>query len=212
MIVLIIPMLLIALWIKLESPGPVLFKQKRYGRNKVPFYVYKLRTMRIDAPANQPTNAFSQSTSYITRSGRINRRIGTDELPQLINVIKGDMSIVGPRPVILKEKDLIAERDIYGANAVKPGITGWAQVNGRDEVSLKQKAFMDGEYAQNFGPKMDLLCILHTILVLVKATGYNESVVITEDYKNKVYAETVKKSPFTRLKESSKVKFSKRKT
>ena len=134
-IVFLLPLLIITyVLIKLESPGPALFRQKRYGKDKKIFTVYKFRSMRTTAPRNIPTNDFHDAHAYITRVGRIIRKLSIDELPQLINVLQGHMSLVGPRPVVLTETSLISERGKYGANNVKPGITGWAQVNGRDDL------------------------------------------------------------------------------
>ena len=155
MILLILPICLIAIWVKLDSKGTVIFKQKRVGKNLKPFMVYKFRTMTTDAPKNCPTNSLNNALLYITRSGKIMRKLSVDELPQLINVLKGEMSIIGPRPVILFETDLLSEREKYNANNCRPGITGWAQVNGRDELRTIEKAKMDGEYVNNFGIVMD---------------------------------------------------------
>ncbi len=149
-IVLLIPVFAVtAIAIRIESPGPALFRQKRYGKDKQPFTVYKFRSMNTKSPRDTPTNDFHDAHAYITRVGRIIRKLSIDELPQLINVLQGHMSLVGPRPVVLTETSLINERDKYGANAVKPGITGWAQVNGRDDLEYTEKARLDGQYAKN---------------------------------------------------------------
>lgn len=174
LVVLIVPMLLVALWIRLDSHGPALFRQKRHGLHKKPFTVYKFRSMAMHAPSDRATNDFHDSHTYITSLGRIIRKLSIDELPQLLNVIKGDMSLVGPRPVVLSEKRIIKLRDNYGANSVKPGITGWAQVNGRDELDDIAKAEMDGYYVDNFGFKMDAKCILKTIWVILSIAGHVE--------------------------------------
>ncbi|MGD8374138.1 MAG: sugar transferase [Candidatus Woesebacteria bacterium] len=166
--------LLIALVIKLDDRGPVFFKHKRYGQNKNPFTIYKFRTMKTTAPKSCPTNDLTNHEQHIMRSGKILRKLSLDELPQLINVLQGKMSLVGPRPVILEETDLIAERDKYGANECKPGITGWAQVSGRDELRMKIKARMDGEYAKSLGFWMDLKCILLTFWAVVSVKGHRE--------------------------------------
>jgi O-antigen biosynthesis protein WbqP len=176
--------LVVALVIKLNDRGPIFFKHERYGRHKVPFTIYKFRTMVVSAPRNSPTNSLINANSYITRPGRIIRKLSLDELPQLINVLKGDMTIVGPRPVILKEKDLIAERARYKANSCKPGITGWAQVNGRDEVRLKEKAKLDGEYARNISFLMDLKCVLMTIWAVVLIKGHKEGAIYNDLMQN----------------------------
>lgn len=164
----------IALIIKLDSKGPVIFSHMRYGQNKKPFKIYKFRSMAVDAPSESPTNSLRNAASHITRVGKIMRKLSLDELPQLINVLNGEMSIVGPRPVILKETNLIAEREKYGANSCKPGITGWAQVNGRDEVRLKKKAKMDGEYANNVNLLMDIKCVFMTIHAVLSIKGHKE--------------------------------------
>lgn len=168
------PLLLISIWIKLDSKGPVIFKQKRAGKNLKPFVVYKFRSMSVRAPKYQATNDMLDAGRYITFAGKIMRKLSIDELPQLINVIKGEMSIVGPRPVILKETDLLSEREKYNANACKPGITGWAQVNGRDELRVKEKAEMDGYYVRNFGIIMDIKCLTMTLMAVLSMYGYRE--------------------------------------
>lgn len=173
-VILFVPILFIVLVIKLDSRGPVLFRQPRYGKDKKSFIVYKFRTMLIDAPANMPTNSFVQAGSYITRSGRVMRKLSIDELPQIINVLGGDMSIVGPRPVILDETQLIELREECGANSVKPGITGWAQVNGRDELDDIIKARMDGQYVANLGLLTDIKILLQTTWVIISAAGHIE--------------------------------------
>lgn len=165
---------IIAAIIKMEDRGPVIFKQKRFGQNRQHFTVYKFRTMKTSAPSEMPTNNFRNVEDHITRFGRIMRKLSLDEIPQLINVIRGEMSLVGPRPVILKETKLIALRQKYNANSCKPGITGWAQVNGRDEVRMLEKARMDGEYVENLGPIMDLKCILMTIHAVLSIKGHRE--------------------------------------
>lgn len=175
LLILFIPFILVALAIKLDSKGPVFFKQLRYGKHKKPFLVYKFRTMRTDAPANIATNSFKNSTNYITAVGKILRKLSIDELPQIFNVLNGDMSLVGPRPVVLSEHNLIALREGHGANAVKPGITGWAQVNGRDELDDIIKARMDGQYVENFGLKTDIGCLFKTVWVILSAAGHNET-------------------------------------
>lgn len=166
--------LIIAILIKLDSNGPIIFSHKRFGQNKNPFTIYKFRSMTTDAPSNAPTSKLRNAASHITRTGKIMRKLSLDELPQLVNVLKGEMSLVGPRPVILKETDLIEERDKYNANTCKPGITGWAQVNGRDTMGMKKKAKMDGEYANKLGPVIDLRCILMTIWAVVSIKGHRE--------------------------------------
>ena len=140
--------------IKLDSKGPIFFKQKRVGRYKKYFYILKFRTMRIDAPKNTPTHLLENPRQYITKVGSFLRRTSLDELPQIFNVLKGDMAIVGPRPALWNQYDLIAERDKYGANNILPGVTGWAQINGRDELPIDVKAKFDGEYARGVSFKI----------------------------------------------------------
>lgn len=169
-----VPMLLLALWIKLDSPGPVIFKQKRVGRGKKHFNILKFRTMRTDAPHDMPTHLLQNPDSYITRSGCFLRKTSMDELPQLFNIFKGEMSLVGPRPALWNQDDLIAERDKYGANDVPPGLTGWAQVNGRDELEIDEKARLDGEYVRHITFKMDVTCFLLTIGTVLRHKGVIE--------------------------------------
>lgn len=174
-LLLAIPLIvIIAIVIKLEDGGPILFSHKRFGQNKQPFKIYKFRTMKTSAPKDTPTNNLLNPEEHITRFGRIMRKLSLDEIPQLFNVIRGEMSIVGPRPVVLNETDLIALRQKYKANSCKPGITGWAQVNGRDEVRIVEKAKMDGEYTKKIGPLMDLKCILMTIHAVLSIKGHRE--------------------------------------
>lgn len=174
LIVFVLPMIVVAIWVKIDSRGPALFKQLRYGKNLVPFTVFKFRTMTVDAPSDMPTNAFKNAGAHITKSGKIMRKLSLDELPQLFNVIAGDMSIVGPRPVVLKEMNLIDLRGQVGANDVKPGITGWAQVNGRDELSDAIKSRMDGEYVRSFGFRTDIKCLLLTLWAVLSIKGHKE--------------------------------------
>ena len=154
--------LLLMLAIKLDSKGPVFFKQKRVGIYKSHFFILKFRTMRIDTPKDTPTHLLSNPKQYITKMGGFLRKTSLDELPQIINILKGDMAIVGPRPALWNQYDLIAERDKYGANDILPGLTGWAQINGRDELPIDVKARLDGEYVQKMGFLMDLRCLLGT--------------------------------------------------
>ena len=136
--------LILVVWIKLDSKGPVLFKQKRVGIHKTHFNILKFRTMRIDTPKDTPTHLLENPEQYITKAGKFLRKSSLDELPQIFNIIKGDMAIIGPRPALWNQYDLIAERDKYGANDVLPGLTGWAQINGRDELEIPVKAKLDG--------------------------------------------------------------------
>lgn len=192
--------LLIAFFIKLDTMGPVVFRQKRYGKDKEPFDCLKFRTMTIADSVGVATKNFKNAGVYITSVGAILRRLGLDELPQLINVIKGDMSLIGPRPVVLAEKDLIDERDKYGANAVLPGIGGWAQSNGRDEIDYKAKARLDGEYAQNFGLGMDMSCLWRTAIAVFTSDGFKEGHIGDTSYKQQVRMRTKKLSLAKRAK------------
>ena len=164
----------IALWIRLDSPGPVFFRQKRVGRNKELFEILKFRTMRTDAPHNVPTHQLSNAGSYITRCGRVLRKSSLDELPQLINILLGQMSLIGPRPALWNQDDLIAWRDRYDANGVLPGLSGWAQVNGRDELAIDKKALRDGEYAQNVSFALDVKCLFLTLVKVFNREGIAE--------------------------------------
>lgn len=163
-IVILSPLLLfLCIAIKLDTPGPILFKQKRIGIYKSFFWIYKFRTMRIDTPKDVPTHLLENPEQYITKVGKFLRKTSLDELPQIFNIFKGEMSIVGPRPALWNQDDLVAEREKYGANDVTPGLTGWAQINGRDELEIPDKARLDGEYVKKLGPWMDLKCFLGTI-------------------------------------------------
>ena len=174
-IILAIPMMIIALWIKVDSPHEkVLFKQERIGINNVPFTILKFRSMRDDAPHQMATENFENPEVYITRVGKILRKTSMDELPQLLNVLKGDMSIVGPRPLIPKEKYVLKLRDEYGANKILPGITGLAQVHGRDQVTDENKASYDGKYALNVSLLLDASIILKTVSDVVRSRGVRE--------------------------------------
>lgn len=166
--------LTIAIWIKVDSPGPVFFKQKRVGVNKSFFDIYKFRTMRTDTPKDMPTHLLSDAESFITKSGAFLRKTSLDELPQLINIIKGEMAIIGPRPALWNQDDLVAEREKYHANDVLPGLTGWAQINGRDELEIPVKAKLDGEYVENMSFVFDLKCFFGTIFSIVKRDGVVE--------------------------------------
>lgn len=156
-------MLALSVWIKLDSPGPVLFRQKRVGIHKTHFNILKFRTMKADTPHDVPTHMLKNPDSYITKSGAFLRKTSLDELPQIWNILAGQMSIVGPRPALYNQYDLIEERDKYGANDVRPGLTGLAQVNGRDELEIAEKAKLDGEYVKHLTFAMDLSCFLKTI-------------------------------------------------
>ena len=166
--------LLIIIAIKKDSPGPVLFKQKRVGINKTHFNILKFRTMRTDTPKDMPTHMLADPEQYITKVGKFLRKTSLDELPQIINILKGDMSIIGPRPALWNQYDLMEERDKYGVNEVMPGLTGWAQVNGRDELEIPMKARLDGEYVKQLSFRTDCICFLKTITSVLKHDGVVE--------------------------------------
>lgn len=174
-LILLLPVLLIiALIIKLTSPGPVFFKQKRVGKNKTYFNILKFRTMRTDTPKDTPTHLLANPDQYITPIGKVLRKTSLDELPQIINILKGDMSIIGPRPALWNQYDLIEERDRYGANDILPGLTGWAQINGRDELEIDVKARLDGEYVERMSFLFDCKCFFGTITSVLKHEGVVE--------------------------------------
>lgn len=155
--------LILAAWVKTASPGPVIFRQERIGRNKRAFTIYKFRTMYESAPHMTPTHQLTHPKTYVTPGGGTMRQSSMDELPQLWNVFKGDMSLVGPRPALPNQEDLLDARDRYGANALRPGMTGWAQINGRDEIPVQVKARYDGEYAKKISLLFDLKCAIGTL-------------------------------------------------
>lgn len=173
-IILSLPMLIIALAIKCDSKGPILFKQKRVGIHKKNFTILKFRTMRIDTPHDAPTHELSDPKRWITRVGGFLRKTSLDELPQIFNIFAGQMSIIGPRPALWNQDDLIAERDKYGANDVRPGLTGWAQINGRDELEIPIKAKLDGEYVEKMSFFFDIKCFFGTFLSVLKSDGVVE--------------------------------------
>ena len=164
--VLILPMVILALIIKLDDRGPVFFRQKRIGKDQKHFMMLKFRTMRTDTPKDTATHLLTDPQKYITKVGRFLRKTSLDELPQLINILAGHMSIVGPRPALWNQFDLIEEREKYGVHQVRPGLTGWAQVNGRDELEIPMKAKLDGEYIEKFGLWMDIRCFFATFGIL----------------------------------------------
>jgi O-antigen biosynthesis protein WbqP len=166
--------LILIIAIKIESRGPVLFKQKRVGINKAHFNILKFRTMRIDTPKDTPTHLLENPEQYITKIGKFLRKTSLDELPQIWNIFVGQMSIIGPRPALWNQYDLIDERDKYGANDVPPGLTGWAQINGRDELPIEVKAKLDGEYVERISLWMDVNCFFGTIVSVVKSDGVVE--------------------------------------
>lgn len=168
--------LVLPLLIRLDSEGPILFRQKRVGKNKIYFDILKYRTMSIHTPKDTPTHLLENPEQYITKMGRFLRKTSLDELPQIFNILKGDMSIVGPRPALWNQEDLIAERDKYEANDVMPGLTGWAQINGRDELPIEVKAKLDGEYIEKISPKFDLMIFLKTFSSVLHSEGVKEGV------------------------------------
>lgn len=167
-------LLVIILCIKLSSPGPIFFKQKRVGIHKSHFNILKFRTMRIDTPKDVPTHLLENPEQYITGIGRFLRKTSLDELPQLFNILKGDTAVIGPRPALWNQYDLIAERDKYGANDILPGLTGWAQINGRDELEIDVKARLDGEYVQKMSFLFDCKCFFGTITSVLHHDGVVE--------------------------------------
>lgn len=173
-IVLAIVYIAIALAIKIDTPGPVMFKQKRVGKNKEYFNILKFRTMRIDTPKDMPTHMLENPEQWVTKVGGFLRKTSLDELPQIFNILKGEMSIIGPRPALWNQYDLIEERDKYGANDIRPGLTGWAQINGRDELEINVKARFDGEYVEKISLAFDMKCFFGTILKVFKSEGVVE--------------------------------------
>ncbi|MCM2604249.1 sugar transferase [Rossellomorea marisflavi] len=166
--------LVLIISIKLDSNGPILFKQKRVGIKKKHFYILKFRTMKIDTPKDTPTHLLSSPDQYITRVGKLLRKTSLDELPQIWNILLGEMSVIGPRPALWNQYDLIKERDIYGANDIRPGLTGWAQINGRDELSIEIKSQLDGEYVNKLSFIMDIKCFFGTIVSVLRSDGVVE--------------------------------------
>lgn len=173
--ILLLPVwLIIGLAVKLDSKGPVLFRQKRAGIHRTFFYILKFRTMRADTPKDMPTHLLTNPEQYITRVGKFLRKTSLDELPQIFNILRGEMSIIGPRPALWNQYDLLEERDKYGANDVVPGLTGWAQINGRDELEIPVKARLDGEYVRRMSFGMDVRCFLGTIVSVIRLKGVVE--------------------------------------
>lgn len=166
--------LLLIIAVKLDSKGPVFFKQKRVGIHKTYFNILKFRTMRVDTPKDMPTHMLADPEQYITKMGKFLRRTSLDELPQIVNILNGDMSIIGPRPALWNQEDLVAERDKYGANDVMPGLTGWAQINGRDELEIPVKARLDGEYVKRLSFRFDCICFVGTIVSVMRHDGVVE--------------------------------------
>ena len=173
-VVLALPMIVFALIIKAEDPGPAFFKQKRIGIHKTQFSLLKFRSMKMSTPHDMPTHMLENPEQYILKCGRWMRKMSIDELPQLFNIFTGKMSIIGPRPALWNQDDLIAERDKYGANDIKPGLTGWAQINGRDELEISEKARLDGEYAEKMSFAFDCKCFFGTIKSVLHHDGVVE--------------------------------------
>lgn len=180
LIILAIPMLIVSLIIFIDDPGPVIFKQKRIGIRRTFFNCYKFRSMKMSTPHDVPTHMLENPEQYITRWGKFMRKMSIDELPQIFNIVKGDMAIVGPRPALWNQDDLADERDKYGANDVRPGLTGWAQINGRDELEIPVKAKLDGDYVKVLnegkfkGFVMDLRCFFGTFISVLRHDGVVE--------------------------------------
>ena len=175
LLIILLPLfLLIGLWIKLDSKGPIFFKQQRIGQNLSRFDVYKFRSMRQDTPNNVPTHQMVQANTYITRSGRFLRKTSLDELPQLINILKGEMSFIGPRPALYNQDDLVELRKAFKVESLKPGITGWAQIHGRDELELDVKAKLDGYYVGRASLWMDVSILVKTLLAVLGKKGVVE--------------------------------------
>lgn len=174
LIVLAVPMIIFALIIKHEDKGPALFTQKRVGRGKKLFNMYKFRSMKLSTPHDVPTHLLANPEQYILSCGKWMRKYSIDELPQIINILKGDMAVVGPRPALWNQEDLIAERDKYNANDIRPGLTGWAQINGRDELEIPEKAKLDGEYVKRESFMFDIMCIIKTVTSVFAHKGVIE--------------------------------------
>ncbi len=173
--------LLVALAVFLDDPGPVMFTQKRFGRSKSFFLLHKFRSMKLSTPHDIPTHLLSDPEQYITRVGAFIRKYSLDELPQIWDILLGKMSVIGPRPALWNQDDLIAERDKYGANDIYPGLTGLAQINGRDELPIAEKARLDGEYARNISFAMDLKCFFGSISAVLRHKGFIEG---SAEYQN----------------------------
>jgi O-antigen biosynthesis protein WbqP len=174
LLILAVPMAILAIIVKLDSKGPALFWQKRVGLHKETFMMPKFRSMYTETPAEMPTHLLNDPSRWITPVGKIYRKLSLDELPQLWSILTGKMSIIGPRPALWNQEDLINEREKYGANDVRPGLTGWAQINGRDELEIPVKAKLDGEYVERMSFLFDCRCFFGTILAVVKHEGVRE--------------------------------------
>ena len=166
--------LLISLSIKIDDPGPVFFRQKRVGLHKSYFHILKFRTMKMNTPHDVPTHLLENPEQYITRVGKFLRKTSLDELPQIFQIFTGKMAVIGPRPALWNQYDLIALREAVGANDVRPGLTGWAQINGRDEIPIEQKAALDGEYVKNLSFLFDCRCFFGSVVAVLKRDGVVE--------------------------------------
>ncbi len=166
--------LLIMIAIEIDDPGPVFFSQKRVGIHKKYFQLYKFRSMKMSTPHDMPTHLLENPEQYITRVGKFLRKTSLDEIPQLWNILRGDMSVIGPRPALWNQEDLLAERDKYGANDVKPGLSGWAQICGRDELEIADKAWLDGEYVRRMSFVFDCRCFFGTAISALRGDGVVE--------------------------------------
>ena len=173
--------LIIIIAMKLDSRGPIFFRQKRVSKGKTYFHILKFRSMRVDTPRDMPTHMLQNPDQYITRMGKLMRKTSLDELPQLFNILAGHMSIIGPRPALWNQYDLLEERDRYGANDIRPGLTGWAQINGRDELDNVTKAMLDGEYVQNLSFAFDCKCFFGTIIKVIRSEGIVEGATDSSD-------------------------------
>lgn len=173
-VLLALPMLMVAILIKIDSPGPVLFKQRRVGLHKKEFTMLKFRSMPVTAPTDVATHQLDVSAIHMIKVQEVIRKYSIDELPQLYNIWVGSCSVIGPRPALYNQYDLLAERDKYGANDIKPGLAGWAQVNGRDELSIPMKAWLDGVYVKQMSFSFDCKCFLKTIMCVIKSDGVIE--------------------------------------
>jgi len=167
-------LLLICLAIKIDSKGPIIFQQKRVGKDKTYFNIYKFRTMKSETPKEMPTHLLDNPDAFITKVGKFLRKTSLDELPQLFNILKGDMAVIGPRPALWNQYDLVAERDKYNANDILPGLTGLAQISGRDELEIPAKAQLDGQYAKKVSFATDVKCFVGTVLSIIKSDGVVE--------------------------------------
>jgi len=194
-IIILLPVfVIIIIAIKIDTKGPIFFSQRRVGIHKNLFDIYKFRTMRVDTPKDTPTHLLENPNQWITNTGKFLRKTSLDELPQIFNILKGEMSIIGPRPALWNQYDLIEEREKYGANDVPVGLTGWAQINGRDELSIEEKAKYDGEYTRKISLVMDIRCFIATIRSVLKSEGVVEGISDNEKHLKKTSGENPSKT------------------